>query len=151
VLTSTSWTPDEDFPLLLSSLSSYDSRARTHTLPPILVVITGRGPLREAYMERVERAQRAWVNVRCVSVWVEPGDYPLLLGAFLLLRLGLVVERLLGRVGGFGDIAACVLICSGSPDEDGGYVWMRIARVRAGFCLVRLLSLWCESTDGCAW
>ncbi|KAJ7451178.1 mannosyltransferase [Mycena latifolia] len=84
LVSSTSWTPDEDFSILLAALGTYDARARAaapKTLPKILVILTGKGPLREKYMAEVGELQKKWEWVRCVSMWLEAEDYPVLLGA----------------------------------------------------------------------
>lgn len=93
VVSSTSWTPDEDFGILLDAMLQYETRARELAsqdargcLPKMLVVVTGKGPLRDEYMQRIGRLQNgddkeeAWQFVRCVSLWLEAEDYPLLLG-----------------------------------------------------------------------
>lgn len=99
VVSSTSWTPDEDFGILLDAMSQYEKRARElalheggnsvdahKRLPKMLVVVTGKGPLRDDYMQKIGRLQNgddgkeAWRFVRCVSLWLEAEDYPLLLG-----------------------------------------------------------------------
>ena len=89
VITSTSWTPDEDFDLLLHALQVYEKRAKQlretrHNagLPKVLMIVTGKGPLRYMYMEKVANLQmeEQWEFVRCISLWVEAADYPLLLG-----------------------------------------------------------------------
>jgi len=75
VVSSTSWTPDEDFGVLLSAVRLYDQQAQQDdSLPPLLVVVTGRGPLLAEYQARLRRCA-----VR--TAWLAPGDYPLLLGA----------------------------------------------------------------------
>ncbi|KAI0696494.1 mannosyltransferase [Cerioporus squamosus] len=99
IVSSTSWTPDEDFGVLLDALKEYERVAREcesspdyPRLPKILVIITGKGPLREKYMREVEELQTGhggaeegaegpWRYVRCVSMWLEASDYPLLLGS----------------------------------------------------------------------
>ncbi|KAI0353157.1 mannosyltransferase [Trametes cingulata] len=96
LVTSTSWTPDEDFGMLLEALKRYERRAREcegeeegNRLPKVLMAVTGKGPLRAKYMQEVERLQRGegdsadgpWRYVRCVSLWLEADDYPLLLGS----------------------------------------------------------------------
>ncbi|KAI0641176.1 mannosyltransferase [Trametes meyenii] len=92
LVSSTSWTPDEDFGLLLEALKRYELRAREceskpagERLPKVLMVVTGKGPLRQQYMNEVEHLQAAegeqWRFVRCVSLWLEAKDYPLLLGS----------------------------------------------------------------------
>jgi beta-1,4-mannosyltransferase len=85
VVSSTSWTPDEDFSLLLKTLAKYEQQAKSGGLPKLLALITGKGPLRNAYMAEIARLEKnqKWQWVRCVSVWLEPDDYPILLGVVL--------------------------------------------------------------------
>jgi hypothetical protein len=91
LVSSTSWTEDEDFSILLDALSLYEHRARVArgTLPRILMFVTGKGPLREAYMRKARILQDGeegdvWQWVRIISTWLEPKDYPLLLGMLSL-------------------------------------------------------------------
>lgn len=85
VVSSTSWTPDEDFSILLDALNAYELRAQdqqsTGKLPKLLVVVTGKGPLRSSYMQKINELQKTWKWVRCVSLWLEAEDYPVLLGS----------------------------------------------------------------------
>ncbi|KAG2370324.1 glycosyltransferase family 33 protein [Suillus spraguei] len=99
LVSSTSWTSDEDFGILLEALKLYESRAREvnltncensqskhdskerQVLPRIWMVITGKGPLKEGFMAEVELLQKNWQYVRCTSLWLEAEDYPLLLGS----------------------------------------------------------------------
>ncbi|QRW18978.1 beta-1,4-mannosyltransferase, glycosyltransferase family 33 protein [Rhizoctonia solani] len=83
IVSSTSWTPDEDFSLFLEMLKQYEHRARQGGLPKLLALITGKGPLRDYYMKEISRLEKVdeWEWVRCVSVWLEPEDYPVLLGS----------------------------------------------------------------------
>ncbi|KAJ6569579.1 mannosyltransferase [Mycena capillaripes] len=84
LVSSTSWTPDEDFSILLAALGEYNARATASNgkkLPKILVILTGKGPLREKYMKEVGELQKKWDWVRCVSMWLDAEDYPTLLGA----------------------------------------------------------------------
>ncbi|PPQ98912.1 hypothetical protein CVT24_003543 [Panaeolus cyanescens] len=89
LVSSTSWTPDEDFSILLEALELYEARAvelssdatNTQTLPKVLVIVTGKGPLRDHYMQKVEKLQESWSWVRCISLWLEAEDYPTLLGS----------------------------------------------------------------------
>ncbi|KHJ78453.1 hypothetical protein OESDEN_21926, partial [Oesophagostomum dentatum] len=65
VISSTSWTPDEDFQILLDAVKKYNDVAAINRstcfsspatrLPIIVLVITGRGPLKEYYMEKIQR------------------------------------------------------------------------------------------------
>lgn len=101
VVSSTSWTADEDFSILLDALEMYEKRARERAaptpeewekvereggekdggLPKVLMVVTGKGPLKDKYMADVRRRQEEWQYVRCVSLWLDAEDYPVLLGA----------------------------------------------------------------------
>lgn len=87
VVSSTSWTPDEDFGILLEALKRYEQRARElagvngeKRLPKMLMVVTGKGPQREEYMKEINRLQTDWRWVRCLSIWLEAEDYPTFLG-----------------------------------------------------------------------
>jgi beta-1,4-mannosyltransferase len=88
LVSSTSWTADEDFGLLLDALEIYNRVASGKRdeggLPRILVMITGKGPLKEMYMGKIQEAQYAWDFVRCISAWLDSADYPLLLGSLFL-------------------------------------------------------------------
>lgn len=88
IVSSTSWTPDEDFGLFLDALVSYSNRCNDPTtsakLPPLLAIITGRGP-QKAYYEAQMRAltdsgQLAPDSVRIATAWLgSMADYALLL------------------------------------------------------------------------
>jgi len=91
LVSSTSWTPDEDFGILLQALIQYEMRAKEladkkskqegKTLPKLLVVVTGKGPLRDKYMAEIDLVQKSWEWVRCISLWLEAEDYPIILGS----------------------------------------------------------------------
>lgn len=91
LLSSTSWTADEDFGMLIDALAIYERMATKENsssggrsgLPKVLMVVTGKGPLKEVYMNRIEGLQKEWNWVRCVSLWLDAADYPLLLGPSL--------------------------------------------------------------------
>jgi len=87
LVSSTSWTADEDFGLLLEALEIYNRVASAEGgekgLPRILVMITGKGPLKDMYMGKIRRLQCTWDFVRCISTWLDTMDYPLLLGCSL--------------------------------------------------------------------
>jgi beta-1,4-mannosyltransferase len=83
LVSGTSWTEDEDFGMLLDALCLVDQQHDTGDspaarLPRFLVLITGKGPMREMYMRRVEELALRHVTVR--SLWLKAEDYPKLLG-----------------------------------------------------------------------
>jgi beta-1,4-mannosyltransferase len=88
LVTSTSWTPDEDFSILVDALRRYEVKKRTYdangrkNLPKVLMFVTGKGPLRAKYINELQRLknEESWQSVRVISIWLEPEDYPRLLG-----------------------------------------------------------------------
>ncbi|KAJ3119925.1 mannosyltransferase [Nowakowskiella sp. JEL0407] len=105
IVSSTSWTPDEDFSILLDALEQYDTRTSKNIRPrtpddddwervrisdeegespernyaKLLVYISGRGPLKEDFERRLQK--RKWNNVNIQTVWLSPEDYPKFLAA----------------------------------------------------------------------
>ncbi|CAN0862230.1 UDP-glycosyltransferase TURAN [Linum grandiflorum] len=101
VVSSTSWTPDEDFGILLEAAVMYDrrvtailnendnvdaevlweeiSRGKEIIYPRLLFVITGKGPEKEKYEEKIKRLRLKHVAFR--TMWLSAEDYPLLLGS----------------------------------------------------------------------
>lgn len=79
LVSSTSWTPDEDFNLLLEALCSY--AASEKPLPPILAIITGRGPQKQMYLDRISSLNRdsKLKNVTILTAWLSIEDYAKLL------------------------------------------------------------------------
>ncbi|UPR03008.1 glycosyltransferase [Chloropicon primus] len=80
VVSSTSWTPDEDFGILLEAAKLYDEL--THDLksyPRLLFVITGKGPMKEAYRKKM--ASMEFKKVAFRLMWLSAEDYPRLVSA----------------------------------------------------------------------
>lgn len=84
VVSSTSWTADEDFTLLLDALVAYSATVSMEPqYPKLEVVITGKGPLRESYLKGIKLLEKGHrlVNVKIHSEWLTMADYALLLGS----------------------------------------------------------------------
>lgn len=84
MLSSTSWTPDEDFDILLKSFIITENKliAKNRSLEnlrKVLFVITGRGPMKEAFFKKVGESNLKLFDVQ--SLWLESDDYPKLLGS----------------------------------------------------------------------
>jgi beta-1,4-mannosyltransferase len=80
LVSSTSWTPDEDFSILFDALNLYESRCEVMpTLPNLVCVITGKGPLKEYYRQLIRDQQ--WKHISVIMPWLEPEDYPLMLAS----------------------------------------------------------------------
>uniref|UniRef100_A0A7N0TEB8 Glycosyltransferase subfamily 4-like N-terminal domain-containing protein n=1 Tax=Kalanchoe fedtschenkoi TaxID=63787 RepID=A0A7N0TEB8_KALFE len=100
IVSSTSWTPDEDFGILLEAAVMYDRRVsailgeddstadsslwkeiadgRQYLYPRLLFVITGKGPDKARYEEKMRKLRLKRVAFR--TLWLTAEDYPLLLG-----------------------------------------------------------------------
>ncbi|KAI4330165.1 hypothetical protein MLD38_028468 [Melastoma candidum] len=101
IVSSTSWTSDEDFGILLEAAVMYDRRVaailneddssermllwkeihdgKKHLYPTLLFVITGKGPEKEKYEQKIRRLNLKRVAFR--TMWLSAEDYPLLLGS----------------------------------------------------------------------
>jgi beta-1,4-mannosyltransferase len=90
IVTSSSWTADDDVSVLLDAMRACDTglARETSPLPALLFVMTGEGPLRATWERRIEAL--GLTRVRTRTLWVEPADYPRLLGAA---DLGVCVHR----------------------------------------------------------
>lgn len=93
VVCPTSWTLDEDFDLLLEALERADRHLGRHAppdlrLPALVVILTGRGVLREAFEARAHR--RAFTTIAVRTHWLDPADYPVLIG---MADLGLCLHQ----------------------------------------------------------
>lgn len=90
MISSTSWTPDEDFSILFNSLVKieknlseleleFESKNQKKNFRKILFIITGRGPQKEFYMNKIKKTEFKYFMVK--SIWLESDDYPKILGA----------------------------------------------------------------------
>ena len=96
VVSSTSWTEEEDFGMLLDALQALDeswgggreTKRRSRRMsgedeqqqkPFVVVMVTGKGPQKAMYEERMSRMDLK----RCAvcTIWLEPEDYPRLIGS----------------------------------------------------------------------
>lgn len=85
LVSSTSWTADEDFSLLIAALSRYSELASTSKphLPEVLAIITGKGPQRVAYLQEISarKSSGELKKVTIKSTWLTTHDYARLLGS----------------------------------------------------------------------
>ncbi|KAI9244945.1 hypothetical protein BDA99DRAFT_528523 [Phascolomyces articulosus] len=79
VVSATSWTEDEDFSILLRAIEKYEHFAQSCECPKLLFVITGKGPLKSMYEEKISKMMLR--KTRILTAWLETTDYPLLLGS----------------------------------------------------------------------
>jgi beta-1,4-mannosyltransferase len=79
LVSSTSWTADEDFGILLDALVALDTAVDDASLklPNFVVMVTGKGPQRAMYENRISTLNLK--HVRIITAWLEASDYPLLL------------------------------------------------------------------------
>lgn len=84
LVSSTSWTPDEDFSVLLDALVAYSATvSMDKRYPKLLVIITGKGPQKEYYLEQIRKLKhvKKLSNVVVQTAWLSTEDYAALLGA----------------------------------------------------------------------
>ncbi|KAH6643999.1 beta-1,4-mannosyltransferas-like protein [Boeremia exigua] len=84
IVSSTSWTADEDFSILLDALCAYSAQVTANPgLPNILAIITGKGPQKEHYLAkiRVLNQEKKLSNVVIKTAWLTSEDYATLLAA----------------------------------------------------------------------
>merc|ERR1711957_227560 len=94
IVSSTSWTPDEDFSILMNALIKLDSmfgdddqknQNRSHHNNPksnnlrLIVIITGKGPLLSHYQCILETSPFPNQTVQVLTPWLKPIEYPLLI------------------------------------------------------------------------
>ena len=86
LVSSTSWTPDEDFGILLDALVKYNSmcdqqnyKGSVINYPKIVCAITGKGPLKEFYKSTIDNLKLQYVTI--CTPWLEAEDYPKLIGS----------------------------------------------------------------------
>ena len=72
IVSSTSWTIDEDFSIVLDAMDQINQ-----TNHKIFLVITGKGPLKYFYKSQI--SQKNWKNIRVEMPWLEIEDYPAVL------------------------------------------------------------------------
>ncbi len=80
IVSSSSWTEDEDFHLLIDALDKYENEypKSTSELPRLICLLTGKGPLKHYYEDLFNG--KAYKHILVRFVWLDPQDYPLLLG-----------------------------------------------------------------------
>ncbi|CAH0546908.1 unnamed protein product [Brassicogethes aeneus] len=82
LVSSTSWTEDEDFSVLFSALQEYEEHHNSgnqRKLPDLICVITGKGHLKKYYCDKI--AEQNWKHVTILTPWLESCDYPKILAS----------------------------------------------------------------------
>ncbi|KAL8841864.1 MAG: hypothetical protein Q9170_000737 [Blastenia crenularia] len=85
LVSSTSWTADEDFSLLLNAFIAYSDKAAStrSRLPKILAIITGKGQLKNAFLSKIRTASNEGKleRVHVKTAWLSSEDYAKLLAS----------------------------------------------------------------------
>uniref|UniRef100_A0A7S4A9X8 Glycosyltransferase subfamily 4-like N-terminal domain-containing protein n=1 Tax=Pseudo-nitzschia australis TaxID=44445 RepID=A0A7S4A9X8_9STRA len=78
ITSSTSWTVDEDFGVLLKALVRLDGTiSELDSSLKVVVVVTGKGPQKGFYQKEISVLELK--NIAILTLWLEPADYPRLL------------------------------------------------------------------------
>lgn len=87
IVSSTSWTADEDFGILLEALMAYAAPREVddegEPASPILAIITGKGPQKAAYLEKIKELTEGGKlpGIKVVTAWLSNRDYAQLLAS----------------------------------------------------------------------
>jgi beta-1,4-mannosyltransferase len=78
-VSSTSWTPDEDFDILLEAVKRSDKQISQFKSEKrnIVIIITGKGPMRKIFETKIN--SMSIFNFEIITAWLEPEAYPKLL------------------------------------------------------------------------
>lgn len=88
LVSSTSWTADEDFGILLRALEMFDEEVCRREEEAgdygerfcgLVCVVTGKGPEKDMYERRIKRMTLKAVKIE--TRWLEAADYPILMGS----------------------------------------------------------------------
>eukprot|EP00457_Paulinella_chromatophora_P008231 gb/GEZN01008261.1/.p1 GENE.gb/GEZN01008261.1/~~gb/GEZN01008261.1/.p1 ORF type:complete len:455 (-),score=40.74 gb/GEZN01008261.1/:84-1307(-) len=94
LVSSTSYTEDEDFSVLLDAVIMYDEAKKRalkeaggekkkqdakQRLPDLVLLITGKGPMKDYYAQKIQHLKLS--HARVVQAWLLAEDYPKLLGS----------------------------------------------------------------------
>ncbi|PBC25382.1 Chitobiosyldiphosphodolichol beta-mannosyltransferase [Apis cerana cerana] len=81
IISSTSWTEDEDFSILLNALQEYENAIvqNLYNLPNLICIITGKGPLKNFYTAIIKL--KNWKHITIITPWLENEDYPKMLAS----------------------------------------------------------------------
>lgn len=73
IISSTSWSPEEDFHILLDSLKKLDQKilreANQQNFPRVAVVVTGKGPQKSMYENEILRVRPSLTKVTIDTMW----------------------------------------------------------------------------------
>ncbi|KXG53312.1 uncharacterized protein PGRI_003620 [Penicillium griseofulvum] len=85
LVSSTSWTADEDFSVLIDALLRYSELATTTQphLPEVLAIITGKGPQKKMYLEQIAALEKTnkLQKVTIRTAWLSVPEYAQLLAS----------------------------------------------------------------------
>ena len=82
LLTSTSYTPDEDIGLLVDALKLYSQSHKNNSqLPKIRLIVTGTGPLKKHFVQKFKEFNEVEEAVKIDTIWLEIDDYPKMVAA----------------------------------------------------------------------
>ncbi|KRX04487.1 hypothetical protein PPERSA_06040 [Pseudocohnilembus persalinus] len=86
IISSTSWTKDEDFSILLNAMIAYEQMAQSdiqNSYVKLQLIITGKGPEKKMYENKIFtlKSQNKWQFIDIQTLWLEAEDYPKLLAS----------------------------------------------------------------------
>jgi beta-1,4-mannosyltransferase len=86
LVSSTSWTPDEDFEILFNAIEKCDNfvverqqKDSTFKFPEVRLIVTGKGPLKSTYEKKI--AEKSFTHFKIFTAFLPFNDYAALLGS----------------------------------------------------------------------
>ena len=158
LVSSTSWTADEDFSPLLTALDEYQARRDAkETLPRLMVIITGKGAMRAAFERQVAlREGSKWKDICVRCVFLAARDYPTMLGCA---DLGISVHssssgrdlpmKVVDMFGCGTPVLAKGFPAIGELVQDGknGRIWNTAEELASQMIVSHLLRAWSEAIE----
>lgn len=75
LITSTSFTPDEDFNILITCLKLLEKKMSTENSKyNIIMIVTGKGPLKSDFVSKIN--ENSWNHIKIKNVWLPIEEYP---------------------------------------------------------------------------
>ena len=86
MFSSTSYTPDEDFNVIVDALYLLDQylweeRKEKESGPGVYLIVTGKGPLKQTFQNIFDECNDTFKYVTIETMWLEVEDYPKLVGS----------------------------------------------------------------------
>jgi len=82
MITSTSYTPDEDLSMLIDALELLSKEQEQNPkIPNFHLIVTGAGPQKKKFLEIFKKFNQHHTKIKIEAKWLEIDDYPLMIAS----------------------------------------------------------------------